>query len=219
MMRWSRERAQRRPCAWIRYSVLGGLAAGFAFVGFEMIMAALLDGRQAFVRPLRMIGALVLGDRALESDYPLEPAVAAGVLVHMALSVLFAMVFGAVVAAVPALRRSAPTVAMVASFYGLLLWLVNFYVIAPLAGWTWFPDQTNELVQFLAHTIFFGAVLGNLGPLLLGTALRQWARFLLTGHRGRRLRHAAGRFAVHPRRLHTLSSPPLRLEISSAPCS
>jgi archaellum biogenesis ATPase FlaH/uncharacterized membrane protein YagU involved in acid resistance len=183
-MRCSRGHVARSPRAWIMYSVMGGLTAGFAFVVFEMIMAALLDGRQTFVMPLRMIGALVLGDRALEPDYPVGRAVAAGVLVHVALSVLFAMVFGAIVAAIPALRRSARTMVAVASLYGVLLWLVNFYVVAPLAGWTWFPDQTNQLVQFLAHTIFFGAVLGNVGPHLLGAALRRWGRSLFARRRG-----------------------------------
>ncbi len=43
---------------------------------------------------------------------------------------------------------------------GLGLWIVNFYVIANLAGWVWFPDKSNPVVQFFAHTVFFGSVLG-----------------------------------------------------------
>lgn len=32
--------------------------------------------------------------------------------------------------------------------------------IAPVAGWTWFPEQTNPVVQLLAHAFFFGAPVG-----------------------------------------------------------
>ncbi len=40
----------------------------------------------------------------------------------------------------------------------LLLWLVNFYVVAPVL-FPWFL-MANPVVQFLAHTFFFGTVLG-----------------------------------------------------------
>jgi hypothetical protein len=38
------------------------------------------------------------------------------------------------------------------------LWIVNFYVIAPIA-FPWFL-QANPLLQFIGHTFFFGSVLG-----------------------------------------------------------
>jgi hypothetical protein len=47
----------------------------------------------------------------------------------------------------------------VATLYGLILWLVNFYLIAPAARWDWFAGA-NLLVQFFSHMLFFGAVLG-----------------------------------------------------------
>ena len=60
----------------------------------------------------------------------------------------------------------------------------HFYVIAPLFGWTWFPNDTNPIVQFVAHAFFFGTVLvsGSIacgpavervlaGPLILGDQL------------------------------------------------
>ena len=40
------------------------------------------------------------------------------------------------------------------------LWVVNFYLIAPIFGWTWFPEMTDPLVQFVAHAGFFGVPLG-----------------------------------------------------------
>lgn len=73
------------------------------------------------------------------------------------------MVFGLVFAwlARMALRDSgASTLWTAAGIYGLALWIVNFYLIAPAAGWSWFPERTNMVVQFIAHTLLFGMVLG-----------------------------------------------------------
>jgi hypothetical protein len=43
---------------------------------------------------------------------------------------------------------------------GFALWIVNFYVIAPFA-FPWYA-MANPVVQFLAHTFFFGTALGLL---------------------------------------------------------
>ena len=50
--------------------------------------------------------------------------------------------------------------AIVGIAFGTVLWLVNFYLIAPVAGWTWFPERTDPVVQFLAHAFFFGCTAG-----------------------------------------------------------
>jgi hypothetical protein len=34
---------------------------------------------------------------------------------------------------------------------------VNFYIVA---AWTWFPERSDPVVQFLAHAFFFGCLLG-----------------------------------------------------------
>jgi hypothetical protein len=61
---------------------------------------------------------------------------------------------------VPQLRSNTLPLVAWASAAGFALWIVNFYVIAPIAGWNWFPDGTDPLVQFVAHTFFFGSALG-----------------------------------------------------------
>lgn len=154
------ETHDRNTGAWVKYGALGGFIGGIVFAMFEMIMAALLNGASAFWNPLRMIGATVLGKEALSPDYGLVTAALTGMVVHMMLSVLFGIVFGLVLAFVPSLARSAGLLIVAASLYGLLLWVVNFYVAAPVAGWNWFPDKSEPLVQFVAHTFFFGTVLG-----------------------------------------------------------
>ncbi|MBI3970351.1 MAG: hypothetical protein HY332_03585 [Chloroflexi bacterium] len=145
---------------WIKQGIIGGIIAGIVFAMFEMIVAALMMGAAAFWMPLRMIGAMVLGATALEPTYDLVTAAVTGVLVHLVLAALFGVIFALIVAFVPALASSAAMLITAASVYGLLLWLVNFSLIAPAAGWVWFPNETNPVVQFLAHTFFYGSALG-----------------------------------------------------------
>ncbi len=52
------------------------------------------------------------------------------------------------------------SILVVSSVAGFGLWVVNFFVLARIFGWTWFPDTQNVVVQFVAHTFMFGTVLG-----------------------------------------------------------
>lgn len=143
----------------IKHGVTGGIIAGIAFAMFEMIAAAIMMGTEAFFMPLRMIGAIVLGPAALDPSYLLATAGLAGLVVHMVLSAIYGAGFGLIVTTLhnTSLNSTAAFLVM-ASVYGLALWLFNFFVIAP-ESFTWFTE-TNQVVQFLAHTFFFGTVLG-----------------------------------------------------------
>ena len=145
---------------WVKHGLIGGVVGGLAFAMFEMVMAAILNGADAFFVPLRMIGAMVLGQQALQPDSSLFAAAAAGVMVHMVLSMMFGLAVAAAARYVPALSSTSIRLVAWASVAGIGLWIVNFYVIAPIAGWNWFPDNSNALVQFFAHTVFFGTTLG-----------------------------------------------------------
>jgi uncharacterized membrane protein YagU involved in acid resistance len=137
-------------------AIVAGVIAGLVFAVFEMITAALMMGPQAIFMPLRMIGAIVLGAAALDPSYSLVTAATAGVVVHMVLSVVFALLFALV-----APSGASTTVLILSGIaFGTGLWLVNFYVIAPVIGWNWFPEQTNPVVQFLAHAFFYGGPIG-----------------------------------------------------------
>lgn len=137
-------------------AIVGGIIGGLAFAAFEMTAAAVLMGPQTVFMPLRMIGAIVLGAQALDPGYSLITAAVAGVIVHMVLSIAFALMLAAVTPA----AVTTGTLASIGVAFGIGLWLVNFYVIAPFAGWTWFPERTNPIVQFLAHAFFFGWPVG-----------------------------------------------------------
>ena len=145
--------------------VTTGIAAGIIFAVFEMFAAAILMGVEAAVMPLRMIGAMVLGSAALDPGYPPEIAATTGVIVHMVLSIAFAGVFAALVSpvattAVGDVLSTPRGLALAGILFGTALWLVNFYIVAPAVGWTWFPEQTNRAVQLMAHAVFFGAPVG-----------------------------------------------------------
>ena len=146
--------------AWLRYGILGGVIAGISLAMFEMIMAAVLDGGDAFFMPLRMIGGIGLGKQALDPGTSLLTAGGAGLVIHMILAMMYGVVVAAVLSLIPQLSASRAAVLISASVAGFALWIVNFYVLAQVFGWTWFPNNTNAAVQFVAHTFLYGSVLG-----------------------------------------------------------
>jgi len=143
---------------WLRHGAIGGGLAGLVFMAFGMLEAALTVGTGTWLTPLRMIGAIVLGASALGPSASLLEAATTGLIVHLVLSATFGAVFGW--AAWAWLAEPSPRLVLEASAYGLLLWLVNYQMIAPIAGWIWFPAGGSPVVQFVAHTLFFGAPLG-----------------------------------------------------------
>jgi hypothetical protein len=154
----ARERSEMTN--WLVHGVIGGIVAGIIFALFEMIMAAVQMGGEAFFMPLRMMGGILLGQQALAPETSLIVAGAAGVVVHMTLSAAYGAGVALIATIVPQLRSGTLPLVAWASAAGFALWIVNFYVIAPIAGWNWFPDGTDPVVQFVAHTFFFGTVLG-----------------------------------------------------------
>lgn len=132
--------------------VAAGAIAGLVFAAFEMLASAALMGSHALFMPLRMIGAILLGPTALDPDSSLVAASVAGVALHMVLSVAFAFGFAALAPG----GMSTGGLLILGVVFGVSLWVLNFYVIAPLMGWRWFPDQTDPMVQLLAHGVFFG---------------------------------------------------------------
>ncbi len=150
--------AHSRRSSWLLPGLIMGVIAGIFFAMFEMFMAAIMG--QGFFMPLRMIGAIALGQRALDPVYSLTVAGLVGVVVHLLLSGIYGVVFGVVASNIASLRASRLALILAASVYGLLLWIVNFSLIAPLA-FPWF-GMANPIVQFVAHTFFYGTGLGLL---------------------------------------------------------
>jgi uncharacterized membrane protein YagU involved in acid resistance len=144
-----------RDMRWgLRQGAIAGIVAGIVFAAFEMIVSASMMGAEAFFMPLRMIGAIALGPAALDPGYSLVTAGVTGVVVHFVLAIIYGISFGEIAA----MLRGPVAFIGAGGLFGLVLWLINFYVIAP-ALFPWFLES-SPLVQFIAHTFFFGSVLG-----------------------------------------------------------
>jgi hypothetical protein len=154
-----RERPHIDYWSWAKTGMIAGIIAGLAFAVFEMIVAGIITGN--FFAPFRMISAVALGQAALTPEVSLGVAIITGTLVHLAYSIVAGAVFALIIAAIPPLHATTWAVILSASVLGLLMWLLNFYAIAPAAGWSWFPQRANQFWQgFVAHTFLYGSVAG-----------------------------------------------------------
>lgn len=160
---------QTDVAAWAIKGVATGVGAGIVFAMFEMIVAEAMG--MGLFAPLRMIGAIALGPAALDPSYSLAGAAIGGLALHLVLSAVYGAVAGVAVAALPPLRAHPGVLVGATTVYGLGLWLLNFFLIAPVA-FPWFT-QAPPLVQFVAHTVFFGTVLGLLLLAVRGRSLQR----------------------------------------------
>ena len=138
--------------------MLLGFVAGGAFIAFEVVVAAILGPGP--LGPPQMIGAILLGQGVLQPLATPAFVAFAGLMIHFLLSALYGGAFGAITQFVRPLGANRVLLVGAATVFGLLLWVVNFYLISPLA-FPWF-GMANPIVQFVAHTFFFGSVLGLL---------------------------------------------------------
>lgn len=122
---------------------IGGVVAGMVFAGVTMWFAQ--STGESAVMPLHMISTVVQGDEALQAGTT-NPAL--GAALHVLLSALFGIVFAL---AAPRFRTNG-TVAIAGTLYGLLLYVVNFVILAPLAFSVF--QGANQPFEVLAHLVF-----------------------------------------------------------------
>jgi hypothetical protein len=143
--------------------VIAGVMAGIILVVFELLASGFLRGSEAAALPLRMVAATALGSQALNPAYSLVTAVMTGTAIYLVLSIAFIAAFVAIMGFTERITRIVANMdylPLAGAIYGFVVWLVSFYVVAPLAGWTWFSAQTNPFVQLVAFTVFFGCPVG-----------------------------------------------------------
>jgi len=122
---------------------VGGVVSGAVFIVATMWYVASTGGPA--VMPLRMISTVVLGDAAMGKGTT-SPAL--GAIVHIVLSAAFGVAFGLVVRWL----RTNGTVALAGVLYGLLLYLVNFQVLARLLFTTF--KMANQPFEVVVHVVF-----------------------------------------------------------------
>ena len=143
MVATQRSKAEEPLAVRLLRGAVGGVLAGLVFAGVTMWFADSTGGKPDM--PLRMISTIVKGDTAMAAG---STSPALGAVVHVVLSALFGMVFAL---AVPRFRTNG-TVALAGTLYGLLLYLVNFLVLTPLA-FTVFRNA-NQPFEVFAHLVF-----------------------------------------------------------------
>ena len=148
---------------WVLPGAAMGVAAGMVFVTFQMV-AAVFAGA-SFLSPLSMVGAVVLAQGVVEGSYPPELAALVGLPVYVLGSAACGAAFGAVSNVGP-VRRSRGALLVAGTAFGILLWMVDFALVAQ-GALPRFP-AASPVVQFVAHACFFGTALA----LMLGVRIR-----------------------------------------------
>lgn len=136
------------------HGIIAGLIAGAVFAVAEMIVAGAMSGNA--LAPWKMFASILLGQSAVAQ--PLTWGVfLVGFGVHFVLAALFGLGFALAGRLVPPdVRRNYAAHSAIGMILGILLWVVNFQVIAR-ALYPWFLG-TNALAQILLHALAFGLI-------------------------------------------------------------
>jgi hypothetical protein len=128
--------------------VLAGLVAAVAYLAAQTVFAATIHGGSG-LEPLHRIGAVLLGDDVLPPPAPEFSATIAGIalLIHFGL----AMVYGRMVDTIVRGRELLPAM-LRGGLFGLVLYAVNYWVIAPVA-FPWFAEGRGA-TTVLDHVLF-----------------------------------------------------------------
>lgn len=131
----------------LKVAAFSGIIAGFFFALLMMILVPLVTGGNAWT-PVRMVAAIVVGERALESSTPAFDTSLAivALFVHFALAILYAVILSHLI------YRLETIAALVAgALFGLALYVINFYAFTGL--FAWFAAGRNW-VSVVAHVAF-----------------------------------------------------------------
>lgn len=134
------QQLERRPIDWAAAAV-AGFGAGAILMVLDLFWSLAMTGQGPWASS-RMIAALLMGTRVMESsDFAVGPVVIALIL-HYAFGIVGGLVIAAVSA--PFGLDSRPGIAAVTGVvFGVVLYLINFHVMTaffswfiPLRGWT-----------------------------------------------------------------------------------
>lgn len=145
-------RAMHQIMDW-RAAVIAGLLAGALALMLRVLLWVLVTGG-SFWAPFYQSAAILLGPESLAPvDAPQMGVVVAGVLMHMALSLVYALLLAFII------HRWGLVVGIVGgALFGLAIYIINYYTFTYL--FPWFFPLRSWLV--LATHIFFGATAGGI---------------------------------------------------------
>jgi hypothetical protein len=135
-------------------AIWASIIAGAVFMMMEMGLVA-ITGMGGFWAPPRMIAAIAMGPEVLPPPETFDAGILmTAMVIHMMLAIVYGFVLGWVIAR---WRMSVGAAILSGGLFGLLIYLVNFYGIAPVM-FPWFVMAQNW-VSLVSH-VAFGAVLG-----------------------------------------------------------
>lgn len=135
--------------------VWAGLIAGLAFVMLEMGLIWMLKGESPWGPP-HMMAAMVLGQDVLPKPGTWAPFDVKIMMVAMMIHLPLSIAYGLVGAWLCRSARAAGA-AMIGAVLGIAIYIVNFYLIAPIA-FPWFV-MARDLIGGFSH-MMFGVILG-----------------------------------------------------------
>lgn len=139
-----------------REGVLFGIVAGTIFLVMQIIVAA-LSGMPPLA-PLRLFASVLLGRIALEA-VTTGAALFFGIVVHLILSATYGLIYGVINGRLSTnSQRQTGRQAWLGLLFGLLLWALNFQILARLL-YPWFL-LVPQFPQVMIHAIFYGLPLG-----------------------------------------------------------
>ena len=130
-----------------------GVIAGVVFMMVEMLMVITVMGQSPWGPP-RMMAAMILGRDVLPPSASFDGGIMmTAMMIHLPLSIAYGLMLGWI-----AHRLTGINVFSVGALFGVAIYLINFYLIAPVM-FPWFT-QAQHWVSFTSHLIY-GAVLGG----------------------------------------------------------
>jgi len=134
-------------------AVWAGVIAGIVFMMAEMLMVMVFMGQSPWGPP-RMIAAIIMGQNVLPPPATFDIGIMmSAMVVHFPMSIVLGLIAGWIVH-----RMNSTSALLVGGIFGLAVYFVTFYLIAP-AMFPWFTMAQNW-VSLVAH-LMFGLVLGG----------------------------------------------------------
>lgn len=130
-------------------AVYAALVAGVSFLVLQVLITALIQGYSPWL-PLQLMASIVLGTEALGTvGFSLEVLLTA-FLVHFVLSIMTAWILAPIIEEMPLYPAL-----MIGAAMGLLIYVVNFYLLTE--AYSWFAGIRGWAT--LANHLVFGMVL------------------------------------------------------------
>lgn len=140
-------------------SIWAGVIAGAVFMMLEMALVGTIGGDSPWAPP-RMIAAMAMGEGVLPPPATFDFGVMmVAMMIHFVMSIILGIVLGAVISH---WRLSLVPAIVVGLVFGLLVYLIGFYLMTPIFPWF---AMARGGISIFAHAMF-GLVLGGTYRLL-----------------------------------------------------